>query len=128
MKFKMNNSEWQIKEISNAEMNILVDSDMKDTFTHGTTQYDKNIIYINKETKNKKKTLYHELTHCFMYEFGHNQQEDKTFNYEDVCEICACSHDIIHEIVDKYFNGTVITMSINIEPETIKKSLGIKDE
>lgn len=124
MEFKINNSNWEIKEISNSEMNMMESSDLKDTFTHGTTQYDKNIIYLNKESANKRKTLYHELTHCFMYEFGHNQHE-KEFNNEDVCEICACSHDLIHEISEQYFNGTEVTMSIEINPNMIK-SLGIK--
>lgn len=102
MKFKMNNSEWEIKEISNAEMNVIASSDKRETFTHGMTQYDCNTIFINEETVNKKKTLYHELTHCFMSEYGHNQWT-KEFNYEDVCEIVASSHDIIHEIVEEYF-------------------------
>ena len=104
MKFKINEDEWQIKEISNAEMNILCGSDKRETFTHGTTQYSENVIYINKETPNKRKTLYHELTHCFMYEYGHNQHE-KEFSHEDVCEICSCSHDLIHKIVEKYIKG-----------------------
>lgn len=105
MKFKINEDEWEIKEISNAEMNILESSDLKDTFIHGTTQYSENIIYINKETPNKRKTLIHELIHCYMYEYGHNQFEDKKFNNEDVCEICSSSHNIIHKIVEDYFGG-----------------------
>lgn len=104
MKYIINNSEWEIKEISNAEINILCSSDKKETFTHGTTQYDCNTIFINEDTHNKKKTLYHELTHCFMYEFGHNQW-DKNFNNEDVCEIVASSHEIIHKIVKDYLES-----------------------
>ena len=102
MKFKINNNEWEIKEISNAEMNIIAPSDNEKTFTHGETIYRDLTIYINKETKEKKKTLYHELMHCLMYEYGHNQNE-KEFNCEDVCEISACTHDTIHRIVEKYF-------------------------
>jgi Zn-dependent peptidase ImmA (M78 family) len=100
MKFKINNREWEIKEISNEEM--IVDTSDLDGFTHGTTEYSTLTININKSAPDKRKTLIHELTHCFMYEFGHNQHT-KEFNHEDVCEICACSHDIIHEIVEKYF-------------------------
>ena len=102
MKFIINNDEWEIKEINNAEMNIMCGSDKRETFTHGSTQYSDQVIYLNSETPNKRKTLCHELTHCFMYEYGHNQQE-KEYNNEDVCEICACSHNIIHEIVEDYF-------------------------
>jgi hypothetical protein len=41
-----------------------------------------------------------------MYEYGHNQW-NKEFDNEDVCEIMASSHDIIHEIVEEYFKPTV---------------------
>ena len=102
MKFKMNNDEWEIKEINNAEVNIMCGSDERETFTHGSTQYSDQVIYLNNEAPNKRKTLYHELTHCFMYEYGHNQHE-REYNNEDVCEICACSHDTIHKIVEDYF-------------------------
>jgi len=104
MKFQINNDEWKIEKINNAEMNIIVSSDKRETFTHGTTQYDCNTIYINEETPNKRKTLYHELMHLYMYEYGHNQW-NKEFNNEDVCEISASSHDFIHNIVEEYFNS-----------------------
>lgn len=102
MKFKMNNHEWKIKEIPNCEMNIICNSNKRETFTHGITQYDIMTIYINDDTRNKRTTLYHELCHCFLYEYGHNQW-NKEFNYEDICEIVASSHDIIHKIVEDYF-------------------------
>lgn len=101
MRFEINNEKWKIKEISNAEMIELIGDN--EAFTQGVTEYKSNVIYINKETPNKRRTLYHELTHLFMYEYGHNQFEDKKFNNEDVCEICANSHDIIHKIVEDYF-------------------------
>lgn len=47
------------------------------------------------------KTLKHELTHVWLYEYEHNQDE-KEFNNEDVCEIVACSNDFINEVVEKY--------------------------
>lgn len=100
MKFKMNNSEWEIKEIDNTQMNIIENNN--DDFIHGVTRYSENVIYINKDTPNKKKTLYHELLHCYMYEHGFNQW-NKKFNNEDVCEIFSNSHDIIHKIVEDYF-------------------------
>lgn len=103
MNFTMNNQIWEIKEISNAEMNIICGSDLGQTFTHGVTRYSEFRIYINDIAPDKKTTLYHELMHCFMYEFGHNQQ-DRIFNNEDICEISACSHDIIHKIVENWEN------------------------
>lgn len=100
MKFKMNDRVWKIKEITNEEMMNLTNN--YEGFTHGTTEYSELVININKSAPDKKKTLYHELTHCFMYEYGHNQH-NKEFDYEDVCEICACSHDMIHRIAKEYF-------------------------
>lgn len=49
------------------------------------------------------KTLKHELTHVWLYEYGHNQEE-KEFNNEDVCEIVASSNDFINEIVNQYLS------------------------
>ncbi len=102
MKLKINNTEWEIGEKSNVDINIMFESDKKGTFTHGITQYSDNKIYINEESGNKKRTLIHELVHCFMYEYGHNQ-DNKKYNNEDVCEICACSYDFIQNIITKYF-------------------------
>lgn len=104
MKFEMNNSKWEIEEITNDKMKEYADSDLKNTFTHGVTVYSENAIYINEKSPNKKRTLYHELAHCYTYEYGFNPY-DKQFSLEDVCEISACSHDIIHNIVEEYFNS-----------------------
>lgn len=98
MKFEINNNVWEIKEISNAEMQNKYDLD---GFTHGITIYSENIIYINQDTANKTRTLKHELVHVWLWEYGHNQEE-KIFNNEDVCEIVACSNDFINSVVSKY--------------------------
>ncbi len=100
MKFRMNDNEWEIKEISNAEMNDMFG---ENGYTDGVTNYTHHMIYINNDILDKKRTLYHELMHCFLYEYGHNQNADKSFSYDDVCEVSACSHDMIHEIVEEYF-------------------------
>lgn len=55
-----------------------------------------------KDQANIIRTLKHELTHVWLYEYGHNQNDDKTFTYEDVCEVVASSNDFINEIVDQY--------------------------
>ena len=102
MTFYINRKKWKITEISNAEMITNV-GDLEG-FTHGVTEYSTLVIKLNEDAPDKRKTLIHELTHCFMYEFGHNQHT-KEFNNEDVCEICACSHDLIHEIVEDYFKN-----------------------
>lgn len=99
MKFEINNAEWEIKEISSEEMER--NYGKTGYYTHGFTCYSEDIIYINKTSPEKERTLKHELTHCWLYMFGHNQDE-KQFNNEDICEIVASSNDFINEIVEKY--------------------------
>ena len=72
----------------------------------GYTIFTESVVYIKKMSESQTlRTLKHELTHVWLYEYGHNQHdEDKSFNNEDVCEIVACSNDWINEIVKKYQN------------------------
>ena len=100
MKFKINNTEWTIEEVDEATIN----NEMKSDGTLGVTIYNTQKIMLLKEQANIIKTLKHELTHVWMYEYGHNQNDDKTFSYEDVCEIVASSNDFINEIVEQYIN------------------------
>src|SRR5574344_828683 len=130
MKFKINDDEWTINEISNAEMNSICESDNKETFTHGYTQYSDLTISINKDSHSKRKTLIHELTHCWLYEYGHNQWS-KEFNYEDVCEIVSASNNFINKIVEDYFNNSNIivdTSTSTITPKDIKQMIPLNNE
>ena len=68
-----------------------------------------------KDKANIIKTLKHELTHVWLYEYGHNQNEDKTFSYEDVCEVVASSNDFINEIVRQYKEKIGIKIEQKIE-------------
>lgn len=99
MEFIINNSKWQIKEISQEEMDY--ENSKDGYYTHGYTSYKENIIYINKTSPEKERTLKHELTHCWLYMYGHNQ-DDKQFTNEDVCEIVASINDFINNIINKY--------------------------
>lgn len=101
MKFKINNTEWTIEEVDEATIN----NEMKSDGTLGVTIYKTQKVMLLKGQANIIKTLKHELTHVWLYEYGHNQNEDKTFSYEDVCEVVASSNDFINEIVDEYFKG-----------------------
>ena len=98
MKFKINNTEWTIKEVSEAEIN----NEMKNDFTLGVTIYKSQEILLLKDQVNIIKTLKHELMHVWMYEYGHRQDDEKKFDYEDICEIAASSNDFINEVVDEY--------------------------
>lgn len=98
MKFEINNTEWTIELVDEATIN----NEMKNDGALGVTIYKSQTIMLLKDQANIIKTLKHELTHVWLYEYGHNQNEDKTFSYEDVCEIVASSNDFINEIVDRY--------------------------
>lgn len=98
MKFKINNTEWTIEEVDEATIN----NEMKNDGTLGLTIYKTQTIMLLKDQANIIKTLKHELTHVWLYEYGHNQNDDKTFCYEDVCEVIASSNDFINEIVNQY--------------------------
>ena len=111
MKFKINNTEWTIEDVDEAAMN----NEMKNDGTLGVTIYKTQKIMLLKDQANIIKTLKHELTHVWLYEYGHNQNDDKTFSYEDVCEVLASSNDFINEIVEQYKqnNGVKIEQVIN---------------
>ena len=98
MKFKINNTEWTIKEVSEAEIN----NEMKNDFTLGVTIYKSQEILLLKDQVNIIKALKHELMHVWMYEYGHRQDDEKKFDYEDICEIVASSNDFVDEVVNEY--------------------------
>lgn len=98
MKFKINNTEWTIEEVDEATIN----NEMKSDGTLGVTIYKTQKVMLLKDQANIIKTLKHELTHVWLYEYGHNQNDDKTFTYEDVCEVVASSNNFINEIIKEY--------------------------
>lgn len=98
MKFKINNTEWTIEEVDEATIN----NEMKSDGILGVTIYRNQKIMLLKDQANIIKTLKHELTHVWLYEYGHNQNDEKTFTYEDVCEVVASINDFINEIVQEY--------------------------
>mgnify|MGYP003376583693 CR=1 FL=1 len=86
-KFKINNKNWEIKEISQNEMReqLKQHSDRVEEFGkyYGLTYADTQTIYLDNTY----------ITHL-----------DQKYSEEDVVDTIANSHDIIREIVDKYFN------------------------
>lgn len=98
MKFVINNTKWIIKLVDEATMN----NEMKQDSTLGVTIYRTQEIMLLESQANIIKTLKHELMHVWLYEYGHNQFDDKKYDYEDICEIVASSNNFINEIVNKY--------------------------
>lgn len=104
--FDINNDTWQIEEKCKDELLELYKKECKEDdiyMVYGVTKKSNQIIYINSEMseQQKRKTLMHELMHCYLYEFGiHNFL---SFDEEDLCNFSAHSHDIIHKIVKDYY-------------------------
>lgn len=98
MKFEINNTEWTIKEVDEATIN----NEMKNDYTMGVTIYKTQEILLLKDQANLIKTLKHELIHVWLYEYGHAQNDETKYSYEDVCEIVASSNDFINKIVEMY--------------------------
>lgn len=98
MNFKINNTEWKIMLVDEATIN----NEMKQDGTLGVTIYKTQEILLLNNQANIIKTLKHELTHVWLYEYGHAQSDNSSYDYEDVCEIVASSNDFISEIVKQY--------------------------
>lgn len=104
MNFKINNDTWKIQEIEADELKEMYEEEMQEKayYVFGVTQKSKHIIYINKDMceEQKLKTLKHELTHCYIWEYGLYNVMD--VNEEVICDIVASSNDFINEVVNKY--------------------------
>lgn len=73
----------------------------------GRSHYEDKTIFVEKGTKEQMMlTLKHELMHVWLYENGHkNQNNQETFDYEELCELVALSNNSINRIVNLYINS-----------------------
>ena len=107
MNFKINNKNWTIIEISQDEMReeLKKHNDKIEDFGkyYGLTYADIQTIFIDKDLceERKRSTLLHELGHCYIITFITHLC--KNYTEEDVVDIISNSHDIIRDIIDKYF-------------------------
>lgn len=111
MKFEINGREWEIKEVEQEE--FWIDDGEKDkigtkdyytTYHFGRCIYSKQEIWIWKEAseEQKRKTLYHELMHCYRGSYiGFYDLDGQSEDFW--CDISANAHDIIHKITEEYF-------------------------
>lgn len=114
MKFKINSVEYEIIELTQKEyksyrkeeyeMLLCKQEDLTEGIYYGATHSFSNKIFLSKEQPKdrKRKTLIHELTHAYINEYIVHQ--DKNYDEEMVADIVANSYDIIHDIVNNYFN------------------------
>ena len=104
MEFEINGKKWKILEKSQEELCEAFNEEITNDKYFGMTIPEKQEIYLWKEVviEQKKKTLYHELMHCYLYSYI--SFNNINFSIDDFCDISANSHDIIHRIVEEYFN------------------------
>ncbi len=100
MMFHMNGVEYKIIEVPQSEYNKVNEDD---GYYYGQSHFYTQEIYISEDVsyERKKKTLYHELMHCYIREYITTKDID-SFDEEILCDISANAHDIIHEIVEQY--------------------------
>ena len=107
MKFKINDSTWEIVELSQEKMREVFkkyDEPAKAGRYFGLTFTDDNIIYLDKDLchDRKKQTLKHELMHCYIASYLFNN-DNKQYDEEDLCNISSNAHDIIQNVYTSYF-------------------------
>lgn len=96
--------EFRIKETEQTACDIKeTEEAIKNGVYFGASHHYSCIIFLDKELPitRKRKTLMHELTHCYISE--HITHDDKSFDEEMVADIVANSHDFIESVIDKYF-------------------------
>jgi len=116
MNFKMNDRIWTIKEVEQEEFwKDEGEEDKIGTQEYSTSYYFGRCIFKTQEIwlwktiskEQKRKTLYHELMHCYrgMY-LTLNEIDNQTEDFW--CDMTANSHDIINNIVGEYFKRLVL--------------------
>lgn len=109
MEFEINGNKWKIIEVPQEdfwEYDGELDKMNKREYYFGRCHFDLQTIWLWKDQSEgqKKKTLYHELMHCYRGSFLSFSELDN--QPEDVwCDLVANSHDIITKIVEDYFKN-----------------------
>lgn len=101
--FEINGTIYQIKEVSQSYLAKQMGEESETHYCYGQTHFPIEEILIDKSQsyQRKRKTLFHELMHIYIREYL--TTADISLDEELMCDISANSHDIIHEIVEEYF-------------------------
>ncbi len=126
-KFKINNEDWIIKELSQQEIKEYQKERSKFGYRddgeecgryYGVTYIDEQIIILDKDLpiQRKMKTLIHELTHCYIATTI-THLENK-YDEEFVADIVANSFYIILDVVTRYFQPNI---KVNIDNDMLNR-------
>ncbi len=114
--FEMNGIKWQVVEVEQEKLWNEQRESFKDDGNHilGKCMPFEKKILISQELcyEQKRKTLIHELTHCYIASYI--TFNEKEYTEDDFCDINANSFDIIQKIVDKIYPMTVEIVTTNI--------------
>ncbi len=106
MEFEINGRHWRIEEVNQKDLQELKGVELeKDNYFLGLTVYYNQTIFIwnGLHREQKRQTLLHELIHCYIGVYCDFQLDYTNIDEDYLCNISANSHDIIHEIVERYF-------------------------
>lgn len=106
--FTMNGIIWVIKEVRQETFWEDDHEEFKDdgSYFFGRCKVNNNEIWIWKDIvsmQQKRTTLYHELIHAYL--FSYLTFNNIEYDTDTWCDISANSHDMIHDIVDRYFKA-----------------------
>lgn len=104
MVFECNRNLWTIIEMDKDSLKAMYEKEMEEKayYVFGVTIKSSHTIYINKDMceEQRIRTLKHELTHCYIWEYGlYNITE---VNEELICDLVSASNNFINEVVANY--------------------------
>lgn len=96
--FTMGEEKYQIKLVSQEELQKHI-VDPNDGYYFGQTKFLENTVYLDKNLSpvRLKKTLIHELMHCYIREYVTTYEKDYT--EDDVCDLIANAYYIIRDVL-----------------------------
>ena len=104
MEFSINNSMWKVclKDAKTLKDTLNKENESDYTYVFGLTKYSLHEIWINEEMckEQKIKTFKHELTHCYIWNYG--LASVPNFNEEMVCDLVSSINDFIDTTVKKF--------------------------
>lgn len=106
MQFLINFHTWEINFKNSEELLEIYKKEYDDEayFCFGLTIKPAHVIYINKDMVQEQQidTLKHELTHCYIWEYG--LYNVPNFNEEMACDLVAASNNFINSVIVDFKN------------------------